>query len=93
VNVALDLTEIVERLREELLDEIREQVRTEIEAAAWPEWMSIETAARYLDCPSERVRKLIARRAIPFSQEAPGCRIFLSRSDLDTWMRGGGAME
>jgi excisionase family DNA binding protein len=88
VNVALDLTAIVERLRAELGDEIRAQVRAEIEAAAWPAWMSIETAARYLDCTPERIRKLIARRSIPFSQEAPGCRIFLSKTDLDEWMRG-----
>ena len=87
MNVALDLTEIVERLRAELAEEVRAQVRAEVEAAAWPGWMSVETAARYLDCPPERVRKLIARRSIPFSQEAPGCRIFLSRTDLDRWMR------
>jgi excisionase family DNA binding protein len=63
-----------------------------------PEWMNVNTAARYLDVSTERVRKLVARREIPFTQEAPGCRVFFSRSDLDAWMRssahpwrGGGA--
>lgn len=52
----------------------------------WPAWMSVETAARYLDVSAERVRKLIAARAIPYAQEAPGCRVFLSRAALDEWM-------
>jgi excisionase family DNA binding protein len=86
VNVALDLTEIVERLRAELREECRAQVRAEIEAASWPEWMSVETAARYLDASPERLRKLVARREIPFHQEAPGCRVFFARRDLDDWM-------
>jgi len=31
----------------------------------------------------DRIRKLVARREIPYCQEAPGCRIFFSRADLD----------
>jgi excisionase family DNA binding protein len=53
---------------------------------AWPEWMSIPTAARYLDVSPERVRKLIARHALPAHREAPGCRVFLRRRDLDATM-------
>ena len=53
---------------------------------SWPEWMNVDTAARYLDCTPERVRKLVARREIPYHQEAPGCRIFFRRPELDTWM-------
>jgi excisionase family DNA binding protein len=56
----------------------------------WPEWMSVETAARYLDVPAERVRKLKSRGKIPHYQEAPGCRIFFRRSDLEEWMSGFG---
>jgi excisionase family DNA binding protein len=60
----------------------------------WPAWMSITTAAAYLDVKVQRLRKLIAARAIPYVQEAPACRIFFSRSDLDAWLRtqqkGGG---
>jgi excisionase family DNA binding protein len=53
----------------------------------WPVWMNLKTAACYLDMSPERLRKLVARREIPFTQEAPGCRVFFSRSDLDAWMR------
>jgi excisionase family DNA binding protein len=57
------------------------------EREPWPHWMSTETAAAYLDCSVERVRKLVARRQIPFAQEGHGCRLEFSRDDLDEWMR------
>jgi excisionase family DNA binding protein len=49
----------------------------------WPEWMSVETAARYLDVSPERIRKLLARGELPYYQAAPGCRILFRRSELD----------
>ncbi len=52
----------------------------------WPIWMSVETAARYLDVSAERVRKLQARRKIPYHQEDVGCRVHFNRRDLDVWM-------
>ena len=68
---------------------VRADLSTEIQpnAEPWPEWLSVESAARYLDVAQERVRKLIARRAVPYYQEAPGCRIFFRRSELDEWMQ------
>jgi excisionase family DNA binding protein len=51
-----------------------------------PEWMTVENAARYLDMKVERLRKLVAYREVPFHQEAPGCRIYFRRRDLDEWM-------
>jgi excisionase family DNA binding protein len=53
----------------------------------WPGWMSVPTAGRYLDISTGRLYKLIARGVIPFSQEGPGCRVFLERRALDEWMR------
>ena len=53
---------------------------------AWPEWMSVETAAAYLDGSPERLRKLQARRRVPYYQDAPGCRVLFRRSELDAWM-------
>ena len=77
----------------ELLDAIAAATTTRVLAEladrheqAWPEWMSIETAARYLDVPVERIRKLVARRAIPFSQESLGCRLSFNRRELNAWM-------
>jgi excisionase family DNA binding protein len=65
-----------------------EHVEHKLEHEAWPEWLSVETAARYLDVSPERLRKLQARREIPYHQEAPGCRVLFRRRDLDEWMTG-----
>lgn len=54
----------------------------------WPEWMAVETAARYLDVSPQRLRKLVAVRQIPFHQEGRGCRVLFRRGDLDEWMAG-----
>jgi len=53
----------------------------------WPEWMSVETAARYLGCSVERIRNLKDDGALDYSQEAKGCRVFFARADLDAYMR------
>jgi excisionase family DNA binding protein len=57
------------------------------EVEQWPVAMNVETAARYTDSSPERLRKLVARRAIPFVQEAHGCAIRFLRSDLDKWLQ------
>jgi excisionase family DNA binding protein len=55
-------------------------------AAPWPEWMSVESAARYMDVSPERLRKLVARREVPFHQEGRRCRVLFRRRDLDEWL-------
>jgi excisionase family DNA binding protein len=60
--------------------------RLQVGQQSWPEWMGIETAAQYLDVSPERLRKLQARRRLPFHQEGPGCRVFFRRSELDVAM-------
>jgi excisionase family DNA binding protein len=53
----------------------------------WPEWMNIDTAARYLDVTPDRLWKLKRAGRIPFVQDGPGARVFFGRSDLDAWMK------
>jgi hypothetical protein len=89
VTVAINGIDVPMTLDDSALATIREAVTTSAQTVEqWPEWMSIQTAGRCLDMPVERIRKLVAARAIPYVQEAPGCRIFFSRTDLDSWMRG-----
>src|SRR5437660_1480530 len=38
-------------------------------------WLDVERAAAYLGWSTERVRKLVQRRSIPFHQEKPGARV------------------
>jgi excisionase family DNA binding protein len=52
------------------------------------EWLSIASAAEYMDVSAERVRKLIARGELPHYQEAANCRILLRRAEVDSWLEG-----
>lgn len=71
---------ISERAAERVLAQLTER------EPGWPEWMSVETAARYLNISPERVRKLQSRGVLPVYQEARGCRVFFRRSELDQAM-------
>lgn len=82
----LDVTLLFEQFKAELRDELLAELRLEAGGSAWPGWLSVETAARYLDIPVGRLRKLVARRQIPFAQEGVGCRLSFARRDLDSWM-------
>jgi excisionase family DNA binding protein len=82
----LDLSAALEQLKAELRDELLADLRGAQQADAWPQWMGVTTASRYLNVSEERVRKLVARGKIPYHQESRGCRVFLSRGDLDEWM-------
>jgi excisionase family DNA binding protein len=87
VNVTLNGVNVPLELGDETLAAIAAAIRDDATPATWPVWMNVGTAATYLDVSSERIRKLISARTIPYSQEAPGCRVFLNRHDLDIWMR------
>ena len=77
------LAQLIEQISEHVLAKLAENGQQ----SGWPEWMSVETAAAYLDVSAERVRKLQARSEIPYYQEAPNCRVFFRRQELDQWMR------
>jgi excisionase family DNA binding protein len=77
----------------EALDQIIEAVTERVLATLtarddeqWPRWMNVETAARYIDASPQRIRKLVARREIPYSQQAPGCRVHFDRHAIDDWL-------
>jgi excisionase family DNA binding protein len=49
-------------------------------------WLDVAGAAAHLSCSPERLRKLVARRSIPFHQERSGGRLFFHRRELDDWL-------
>ena len=59
----------------------------------WPEWMSIETAARYCDCDKKKIRRAIKSGVLKATRPTDGyCkdghpRIY--RVVLDSWVRMG----
>ena len=53
-----------------------------------PEFLDVPAAAAFLGITVGRMRKLQARRALPYHQEGPGCRVLFARSDLEEFMAG-----
>jgi excisionase family DNA binding protein len=99
-SITLTLSaEQFEQLFEAVAERLREAVGPENQISmTWPEWMDVKTAARYIGTEVGAIRKLVERRKIAYSQEAPGCRVWIARRDLDAFMeanrirpRGGGA--
>ncbi len=54
-------------------------------------WLSLPNAAEHLGLHRDTLRKRAKEGLIPFEQDAPGCRIYFCRSDLDAWRHAGGA--
>jgi len=52
-------------------------------------WLDITTAAAYLACPKSRLYALCSARRVPHHKD--GSRTLFRRSELDEWVRSGGA--
>src|SRR3954454_24800802 len=86
MNITITLpSEIVEFVIEQVTEKVIERLAAD-RGASETEYLSVKDAGVYLGCTEGRVRKLIERRRIPFTQDGPGCRVFLSRRELDSWM-------
>ena len=61
-------------------------------SGSWPEWMSIEAAARYCDCSARKIRRAIQSGILKASRPADGyhadSHVRIARTSLDTWMQG-----
>ena len=86
MNVTLTLTDaqidvIAARAAEIVIESLADD-----RSATATEYLSVTDAATYLGCTEGRLRKLIEQRRIPFTQDGRGCRVFLSKADLDQFM-------
>jgi excisionase family DNA binding protein len=52
-------------------------------------WLTVQSAAAYLDCKPRRLYEFTRRDEIPFERD--GRRLLFLRSELDAWVRNGGA--
>jgi excisionase family DNA binding protein len=74
-----------------LIDQLGNELARRLAAAERPEaaeerspWLAIESAARYLDWPKQRLYKLSASGALPhYKQEG---RLLFRRDELDAWL-------
>jgi excisionase family DNA binding protein len=70
--------------------EAAERVAAVVAAPAEPApWVGVADAAQHMDAPASRVYALVSAGRIP--HERDGSRLLFRRSDLDKWMRNGGA--
>jgi hypothetical protein len=53
-------------------------------------WISASDAAAHLGMSVHALHKLTAARQIPFEQDAPGCKLWFRRAELDRWRQRGG---
>jgi len=77
---------LIARLAELVADRVIERMATVTDAAAG-EWLDARAAADYLGIHRDTIRKLAAERAIPTHQDAPGCKLYFRRDELDEWRR------
>lgn len=86
---------IVDSLDEPALERLAERLapRLERRLSSRPSdrWLPAREAAAHLGMSVHALHKLTAARAIPFEQDGPGCKLWLQRSELDRWRRGGAA--
>ena len=75
----------------ELFERIAERAAelvTERDGATDP-WLTVAEAAEHLRCTPSRMYSLVSARRIPFHKD--GSRTLFRRSELDEWVRSGGA--
>jgi len=75
-------TQWVEALRDEVLAQIGGPPEAE-------PWINVRQAAEHLACTESRIYQLCSQREIPFCKD--GSRSLFRRSELDAWVRAGGA--
>ncbi len=89
---------LLSELDDDALDALAERLAPRLEArfghrpgteASGDRWLTTAEAADYLGMTANGLHKLTAARAIPFSQDGPGCRCYFRRPDLDRWRESG----
>jgi excisionase family DNA binding protein len=84
-----DLADAVERLAQLIAERVFEHQHrlesgSDLESERSP-WMSIDTAARHLDWPRQRLYKLTGRGRIPHYKHEG--RLLFHRGELDAWLQ------
>jgi len=84
--IAAALEELVERVARRVVALQIEEQRRQMESDGLSPWMSLNTAAAYLDWPKQRLYRLTASGAIPhYKQEG---RLLFNRAELERWLAG-----
>ena len=77
---------LADKVARRVLAATRSDTRPEVGETGGSPWMSVATAAAYLDWPRQRLYKLTAQGAIPhYKQDG---RLLFNRQELDQWLSG-----
>jgi hypothetical protein len=83
---------LVEAIDEPALRRLAERLAPYLSGGESEErWLDAQEAAGHLGLTVHALHKLTAAREIPFEQDAPGCKLWFERSELDRWRRGEGS--
>ncbi len=75
---------------DELVESVADRVLELLNVQAGDAWIRGEAAAAdYLDCKKSRVGEFVRRKEIPHHRD--GRWVMFRRSELDVWVRAGGA--
>ena len=85
-ELARALDQLVELIAERLVARQQQLVAEREQDGERSPWLSIESAARYLDWPRQRLYKLSASGEIPHYKHER--RLIFRRDELDEWLRG-----
>ncbi len=80
------IDQILGRFADLIVDRLMERTDAQSSDEA-STWLDARGAAEYLGVHRATLRKLAAQRAIPTHQDAPGCKLYFRRDELDEWRR------
>lgn len=93
------MTEPLDLGADALLDALADRIAVRVAARLAPTtagpagaedpWLDTAAAAEHVGMHRDTLRKLAAQGRIPYEQEAPGCKLYFRRSDLDRLRAGG----
>lgn len=84
-------TELLDLLLDQLMLRVADRIVGQLNAtksAPADQWFDSTSAAEYLGISRHSVRRLAAEGSLPTEQEAPNCKLYFRRSELDSWRRG-----
>ena len=69
------------------VDDLANQIASRLRTPATEGWLNSDAAAAHLGISRNALHKLTAARKLRFEQDAPGCKCWFRRSDLDAYRR------
>lgn len=83
-------TALLDALDDDALDALAEKLASRLAVPAPDGWLrGAQRIAEYIDAPTSRVYALTSARSIPCERD--GSHLIARKSDLDRWLRAGGA--